>query len=76
MTLSSPQTRIFFHFLPFGRMPEPSGFQLCFTYEKRGARPEGLEPSTYGLEIRCSIRLSYGRKIVRGSNNGAADYRG
>ena len=25
------------------------------------ARPEGLEPSTYGLEIRCSIRLSYGR---------------
>jgi hypothetical protein len=28
-----------------------------------GARPEGLEPSTYGLEIRCSIRLSYGRRI-------------
>src|SRR5260370_23929474 len=25
------------------------------------ARAEGLEPSTYGLEIRCSIRLSYGR---------------
>jgi hypothetical protein len=24
-------------------------------------RPEGLEPSTYGLEIRCSILLSYGR---------------
>src|SRR4029077_17498280 len=23
----------------------------------------GLEPSTYGLEIRCSIRLSYGRRI-------------
>jgi hypothetical protein len=26
------------------------------------ARPKGLEPSPYGLEIRCSIRLSYGRK--------------
>jgi hypothetical protein len=28
---------------------------------QEAARPEGLEPSTYGLEIRCSIRLSYGR---------------
>lgn len=25
-------------------------------------RLEGLEPSTYGLEIRCSIQLSYRRK--------------
>ena len=24
-------------------------------------RPAGLEPATYGLEIRCSIHLSYGR---------------
>ena len=26
-----------------------------------GARPAGLEPATLGLEIRCSVRLSYGR---------------
>ena len=27
------------------------------------ARPAGLEPATSGLEIRCSIRLSYGRNV-------------
>ena len=29
---------------------------------KKMVRPSGLEPETYGLEGRCSIQLSYGRK--------------
>src|ERR1700682_831488 len=29
---------------------------LCFI-----TRPAGIEPTTYGLEVRCSILLSYGR---------------
>src|SRR5215212_6646789 len=28
---------------------------------KRGARPAGFEPATRGLEVRCSVLLSYGR---------------
>ncbi len=41
------------------------------------ARPRGLEPPTYGLGIRCSILLSYGRKVLKtGIQNQGARMKG
>ena len=57
-----------------GRNHNPGLYQLSYARHRGPAklyrklvraaslvRPEGLEPPTGGLEIRCSIRLSYGR---------------
>jgi hypothetical protein len=51
-------TRAYFMHCPFSEC-------LCL------ARLEGFEPTTYGLEIRCSIQLSYRRSSAVAVNGSA-----
>ena len=41
-------------------------YQLSYAHhiEIEMVRLRGLEPLTYGLEVRCSIQLSYGRMVT------------
>lgn len=43
-----------------------------FTPEK--TRPAGVEPTTYGLEVRCSIQLSHGRGSGDPPDDGSPEY--
>ncbi len=42
--------------------------QLSYTHRKFMARLRGFEPLTYGLEVRCSIQLSYRRLMYKDQN--------
>ena len=53
-----------------GLLAAPALFIYQLTIHFLESRPGGLEPPTVGLEIRCSIRLSYGR-LARQSNRAA-----
>ena len=39
----------------------PYKWRVCSDFRGYLARPAGFEPATLGLEVRRSIRLSYGR---------------
>jgi hypothetical protein len=47
----------------FGKIEKYENCNSLYSKELQ-LRPAGLEPATYGLEIRCSIQLSYGRLEV------------
>ena len=43
------------------RLGRTALYQLNYCFIYKLAHPEGLQPSTRGLEDRCSMRLSYER---------------
>ena len=57
------------------RSHNPVLYQLSYAHhiEKTMARLRGLEPLTYGLEVRCSILLSYRRRCQFGGMHGRGE---
>lgn len=45
----------------------------AWPHKKNQVCPTGLEPVAYGLEIRCSIQLSYGHINGRGGQTRTGD---